>query len=951
GTVGGGVAGGLIGIVMAFAGFASGPLQLIHLGELLGHNFSKSQSDSEDRTSHLLRYAKAYKNKDFRFTRVGLIGARTMNKAVQAFEDAGIKFDGQDALGRPTQVTIDREKLGSSHPETQGMTDEELKSWLNDQFGTTDFQGSGNDIKLDISGLKASSMSKLISSSRISLVGDGKITTAIKTRSLKKFFGLGSLFHPFSRAIEDKIAAKIAADQKAKQEGQNTQEEPGQAAQTVEQQTFDSEIAPIEAPGVDAFNTVNEDANSPVSEAVDKAGSVFGYMWVTGCVLEGTGKSIVTMNRDLTVVPAMLEATSLIAAASQAKAGGSDAGMNQMSGLVKSFTDPKTKQSIWNSPPMMILNGTEASSLQKNKDGSIVNDLPDARKQAFGDQTSASNMTDAGNFLLDLIGMNELHSLLQGVPVASQVTDPCSLTAALTVAAAGLVINGVSLATDLEDGGASTALQWTLTRGAEEGVKAYVGSELLGLVTNQIIHSKAAPKLAADAFKGPVGGDLIAYGARAAANTAAIASGGISLANSASTIIGTAGQQEQQQFRSENAFAKMFDINDYRSLTGQLSMDIKPTLGANLLSLVGTLQNMGGNLFNAFGSLLPHAVADSATSSWTGNYDYGFPQYGIPDSMLNDPNLADPYQNAESVGQYLSSVCADSSGIGTDKNACANGTGGGYTARIKTCFGNDLTYAPDSDIGGNVWDVTPASHTDVDPNSTSYQKAQCGDVSDMNWRRIVMFVNDANDIKAIDCFMGDSTTSDQSCTDEGMNGATSASAGTTASVPPGTLVWPFAAKNPSQYQRIDQGWDVQDSAGAPVYAVTSGTLHVYNGACGGFGNDYPVEQLDSALSDPPGSPAGSGDWIYYGHVHILPSLNGQHVTAGQEIATTNTADGGSSCASAASQNGSAAPAGWLEIGFSQPGTDVPAILGPEGSATAAGQAMHDLLINAQPAGT
>jgi hypothetical protein len=36
-----------------------------------------------------------------------------------------------------------------------------------------------------------------------------------------------------------------------------------------------------------------------------------------------------------------------------------------------------------------------------------------------------------------------------------------------------------------------------------------------------------------------------------------------------------------------------------------------------------------------------------------------------------------------------------------------------------------------------------------------------------------MFVNDANNIKAIDCYVGDSSTSDQSCTDEGVSGSTS----------------------------------------------------------------------------------------------------------------------------------------------------------------------------------
>lgn len=150
------------------------------------------------------------------------------------------------------------------------------------------------------------------------------------------------------------------------------------------------------------------------------------------------------------------------------------------------------------------------------------------------------------------------------------------------------------------------------------------------------------------------------------------------------------------------------------------------------------------------------------------------------------------------------------------------------------------------------------------------------------------------------------------------------------------LIWPFATKSSSQYNRIDQGWDIQDKAGANIYAIAPGTINTYAVNPGAFGNDYPVEHLDNAL----GTSAGySMDWVYYGHVHVIASLKGKHVSAGQLIAHANTYDG---------QNGSAAPPGWLEIGFAKPGTDAPVQVGGETAATPAGHKMHDLLINAQP---
>ena len=161
-------------------------------------------------------------------------------------------------------------------------------------------------------------------------------------------------------------------------------------------------------------------------------------------------------------------------------------------------------------------------------------------------------------------------------------------------------------------------------------------------------------------------------------------------------------------------------------------------------------------------------------------------------------------------------------------------------------------------------------------------------------------------------------------------GGTATPPATTPSTPSGTLVWPFATKSSSQYNRIDQGWDIQDSAGAAIYAIAPGTIHVYNKDTGNFGNDYPTEELDNSIGGP-------SNFVYYGHVHVDPSVKGKHVDAGQVIAHANVNAG---------DNGSGAPPGWLEIGFAQPGTDAPVDSGS--GITPGGQKMHDLLIDASP---
>lgn len=154
-----------------------------------------------------------------------------------------------------------------------------------------------------------------------------------------------------------------------------------------------------------------------------------------------------------------------------------------------------------------------------------------------------------------------------------------------------------------------------------------------------------------------------------------------------------------------------------------------------------------------------------------------------------------------------------------------------------------------------------------------------------------------------------------------------------STAPTGSVVWPFSTKSSSQYNRVDQGWDIQDKAGADIYAIAPGTIHVYNTDTGNFGNDYPTEELDQPLASSEHYPT---NFIYYGHVHVIHSLIGHHVVAGELIAHANTYDG---------QGGSGAPPGWLEIGFAQPGTDAPVATSIP---SAQGQKIKDILINASP---
>src|SRR6185312_5035857 len=222
------------------------------------------------------------------------------------------------------------------------------------------------------------------------------------------------------------------------------------------------------------------------------------------------------------------------------------------------------------------------------------------------------------------------------------------------------------------------------------------------------------------------------------ANTAAMASGGIQLAGSAAQAFTyQQQQQDKQQFRSESFFARTFDINDYRSLAGRLADSITPSFSRNMTNFASVFANFGSRIPKTLSALLPHASAANQP------YDWGFPLVGIPNSLLSDPALSNPYENATTVQALLQN-------------------NGDYMTRATSCFG--VT------IDSSTADITVADH-EADPNSQAYTDSNCSDTKDPNWRRVIMFVFDTRTMQAAACYTGD----DQSCSEIGYDTAGSSS--------------------------------------------------------------------------------------------------------------------------------------------------------------------------------
>lgn len=103
----------------------------------------------------------------------------------------------------------------------------------------------------------------------------------------------------------------------------------------------------------------------------------------------------------------------------------------------------------------------------------------------------------------------------------------------------------------------------------------------------------------------------------------------------------------------------------------------------------------------------------------------------------------------------------------------------------------------------------------------------------------------------------------------------------TAAANVAAYVFPLAAGTYSESQPYGgpgghPGVDLAAPAGTPIYAAAAGTIHSVGGDPGGFGNDYPTEQL------------ADGTLLTYGHAEKSLVSAGQKVTPGQIIGLVGT---------------------------------------------------------------
>lgn len=669
---------GVGGIGAFFLTFMLGsvPLQILQMGQILQSNDINNEETADSRVGALYRFARS--GGDVGQTRLSHRGSRSVAKTKEALAEIGVQINqGSRYFGEFGDVTIDASKF----PNSKGVTDEdEIIRRINKEFPDANIArvADADGLIFRLTGDGSDGFARDMLKRSTGLLDNGSIVTGMKTRAMKQYFNLPSLFHPLKRIqanAENRLGGAIVERAALKERAKELQNEraPPETAETAAAKAHISER-------VSFFNRL-----------------VVGALTVTGaaCTIHDSANDVVELNRARIVLPAVIEAVHIISLASQLSTG-QDINWEDLNATVENWTDDQG-QSVWDAK---ALNATIGD---RDPGGP---DITNENKQAFAQDTTVAN----------------IQGIVDGLPL---IPEACSTP--------GLIIQGVISIALLVGTGGSGATASTFSRvvvaraiaiGAREAVKQVVYSIISEMIINRLEQWVSDDPFFELPPSGPLGGNMLAYGAREMSNITARGSGGIVLSAAETLAIDNHQVEKQREEFKQKSFAtRMFDLKDYRSFA---SITMRNMTGSPIAKSTATVSNLGGvrSLFTNLSTIfLPNARA-----AVDGNYDWYMPRYGIPKAVLNNPDYADPYAVGDAAAALLDGPNGDS-----------------YKDKAKKCFGVTISK------GSEGWEVI--ADKDVNPGKLEYTDSNCAEDSD-NWHKIMLFVNDSLDAAAVSCYVG-----------------------------------------------------------------------------------------------------------------------------------------------------------------------------------------------------
>lgn len=585
---------GLIFMVIFAFNIIQGPLQVIHMGQVLGKAFTDQDTAAEIREKGLVRW---FRSGNIGETRVGLLGSEITKRALAKLEAEGITFEVDANTGHLKGVNIDQAR-NSMYGD---MSVEDARTQIAKDNGipldkVTHVSGDNGSAKFkitDIGDLSRLSSRDVISQSFDS-AGFGRTARLVAFRPVADFLGKPSILHPW-KILKEKVRGRFFSSEATKQ---LVQEEKNNQTSITE-----------ESPETKAL--VDDERNALEEQSrVRSATSVAIGLQAGICLAREVANRVPDINWGTVVQPAASLATFAMAEGSQTQAG-DDLVIQQPGATVLNYVS-KAGQTVWESLPLQILAG-------KVNPGGI--DLPDEYKQAFSFASTSANIVKT----LDKYGANYL----------------CS-----TVAQIGGAIAGVAL---IATGPGGTITSKLLSSGGQLIAGAVVANAIVKFLP-KLIASEAPP---VTTLTGPLGGGFAAFGAMAMNNMSSASFGGTVLSsNERTTLQSYNDKMEQQKLKSESFATRIFNPYNSGSLVANIIdyQTLNPVL--NFSNLIGSFVNPM-RIFSTFSNaIFPKAYAEIKPEQVQYWEKAQFKELGISLKDLQDPKYDNP-DNADAAAKIL----------------------------------------------------------------------------------------------------------------------------------------------------------------------------------------------------------------------------------------------------------------------------------------------------------
>lgn len=731
--------GGIVGTIVAVFGFFffQGPLQFIHIAQLMEQfHFSAQEDQADDRFIKLARYIRYSTKGEAEKTRLGIFQNKIADNIEAKMNETGIKSSYSDVFGFGDGYVIDPDKLSSTEFEDlKGKSPEEIQKYFKDNFNV-DIKTklpNGTDVPrgsffVDSTNLGYFENRKLLKVMLLS-AKYSKVSSSVGARIMGERAGV--TWHPIKK-LDNKILKTVEARYKEWKKNQVSDIENGAATELDARSTPADPEHPEnanEAAGEgNATASDGRDVNTKVGDGDTSAISAFqdrlsvkvglGSASAAGilCMAKGLGQNVDQIKQKQVVLPLIRMGIQYLALGHQIMDNSSDLSTEQLGFYSKQLNgkDSRGHNTSW----------IQAQSIQAELGHKVSGDVgkPDDTLTTIGKGSP-----------FDFLAQGTLGTILQPV---------CSAPGQIATTIVSFF------------GGPISALTQTV-----------VSSVASGPIMNTIAHWLSGN--AVDPL--PVGADLgndINFGNFLAANAQGVSRGGRELTKSETNKLAAAeAQYSHQEFQSHSLAYKLLNPFDERTAISKV-IDNTSTSPTQNIAKMGSFFLNFGQIFASVSKLLtPNAHAAA------GSYDYGIPQTGFSKEEMNNPAVKNPYLNACYV--------VGCQGVKDQNGNTINITGilqkpgaGGYIDRASKCFGVTIdvdTHDIDSYQDGNpeYKDIGSSDCTAVPPSDCTNNTSDA-----CNWLRVRFYIFDTENMESIACYEGE----DEACSDVSFEEAQSSQA-------------------------------------------------------------------------------------------------------------------------------------------------------------------------------